>query len=423
MKNGLACTFLLMITLLTGAAVRAQVQLNVATGTSGQDLELLQAGVDRFMIANPDILVRVLLMPELTDDRLTVLRNFFEVGTPEVDVLQLDSVWTQELAPHLVDLSGLPGAAASDPYLREVLTVDGRLVSMPWFVTRGVLFYRKDLLDRHGFAPPATWSELERMARTIQAAERSGNPDFWGYLWQGGSYEGLTVNALEWWSSVGAGSLIEPPGLITVNNPAAVQMLERARGWIGDISPPAVLGYDEGDARDEFLAGNAAFMRNWQNIVARLRTEPQLEGRFGLAPLPGNPPTGLYGGAGLAVSAYSLHRAEALRLVGFLTGEDEQIRAAVDGARIPTWPALYQHPEVLAALPFLPELLPRGSADGLRRPLGAARPLWSELSRATYRTVSEVLSGEDEAAPALARLAASLQLFTGLPEGAPAPAP
>lgn len=418
MRISFICSLLLIAMQLYSPA-SAQVVLNVASGTSDMDVELLQAGADRFMLANPDITVRVLLMPELPDDRLVVLRNFFEVASPEVDVLQLDSVWTQELAPHLVNLSGLPGAAANDPVLREPLTVNGRLASMPWFVTRGVLFYRTDLLEQHGFAPPATWSELEQMARTIQAAERGSNQDFWGYLWQGGSYEGLTANALEWWSSTGAGSLIDAPGIISINNPAAVQMLERAHNWIGDISPPAVLGYNETDARIEFMEGNAAFMRNWQNVAAYLREQPHIEGHYGLTALPGTQPTGMYGGSGLAVSSYSLNQSEAMRLVEFLTGEEEQIRGAIDGARIPTRPALYSHPDVLAALPFLPELLPRVTGEGLFRPRGAVRPLWSNLSRATHLTVHSVLSGDEPAVSALERLAAQLQLLTGLPAGMP----
>ena len=243
----------LAVTLLSGS-LQAQVTLNVATGTAGLDYWLLQSAVNRFMLHHPDIAVRVLLTPELTDDRLTLLRNFFEVGSPELDVLQLDVIWMPELAPHLLELSSLQATAgAIHPRLLEQMTVDDRLVAMPWFSSFGLLYYRSDLLAEHDLAVPRTWTELTETARTVQAAERAaGNRDFWGFVWQGDDYEGLTVNALEWFASSSGGRLIELDGTISVANGNAARALERARSWIGDISPPAVLSFTEDDAFEQF---------------------------------------------------------------------------------------------------------------------------------------------------------------------------
>ena len=50
---------------------------------------------------------------------------------------------------------------------------------------------------------------------------------------------------------------------VTLNNPAAVASFEMARSWIGTIAPEGVTTYQEPDSLNVFIAGNAAFLRNW----------------------------------------------------------------------------------------------------------------------------------------------------------------
>jgi trehalose/maltose transport system substrate-binding protein len=77
------------------------------------------------------------------------------------------------------------------------------------------------------------------MASRIQAGERArGNQDFWGFVWQGAAGEGLTCAGLEWQMSEGGGRIIEDDKTISVNNPDAMQTWQRARRWVGSISPP-----------------------------------------------------------------------------------------------------------------------------------------------------------------------------------------
>jgi trehalose/maltose transport system substrate-binding protein len=127
--------------------------------------------------------------------------------------------------------------------------VEGRLLALPFSANLGALYYRIDLLAKYGFAaPPATWDELELMAATIQAGERAeGRTDFWGFIWPGKNYEGLTCTALEWQVSHGGGRLIEPDGVITINTPQSITAFERAARWLGTISPVSVTEIDLGD--------------------------------------------------------------------------------------------------------------------------------------------------------------------------------
>jgi trehalose/maltose transport system substrate-binding protein len=96
----------------------------------------------------------------------------------------------------------------------------------------GVLYYRADLLEKYDVALPATWSDLADAALLVQEGERAaGNPDFWGLVFQGQAYEGLTCNALEWIEGAGGGRIVADDGAVTINNPAAALALARAAAW------------------------------------------------------------------------------------------------------------------------------------------------------------------------------------------------
>ena len=135
-------------------------------------------------------------------------------------------------------------------------------MAIPLFVDTGLLYYRSDLLRKYGFhSPPRTWDELSIVPKVIQTGERrTGQTDFWGFVWQGGDAEALTCNALEWQASEGGGTIIEPNRTITV--PRAVPALERAVSCVGTISPAGVIAYDEDDAFNIWQLENAAFMRS-----------------------------------------------------------------------------------------------------------------------------------------------------------------
>jgi trehalose/maltose transport system substrate-binding protein len=149
-------------------------------------------------------------------------------------------------------------------------TIGDAMVALAFRLGAGMLYYRTDLLEpTASTARPPPGTSSTSMAATIQAGERAaGNADFWGFVWQGNNYEGLTTNALEWQVSEGGGRIVSPDGEIEVLNDDAIRAFERAAGWVGTISPPGVLGYVEDDARAVWHAGNAAFMRNWPYAYA-----------------------------------------------------------------------------------------------------------------------------------------------------------
>lgn len=379
------------------------VTVAISCGAVGQELELCREGAQAWSRRTGHA-VEIVSMPNSATERLALYQQLLAGGAARIDVFQIDVVWPGILARNLIDLAPyLHGdQAAHFPALIENNTVDGRLVAVPFYTDAGVLFYRDDLLRKHGLPVPRSWQELTDTARRIQAAERAaGHRGLWGLVCQGRAYEGLTVNALEWLAGFDAGRVVEADGTISIDNPRAARALALAAGWIGDIVPEGVLNYAEEEARGVFQSGNAVFMRNWPYAWALANgADSPVRGKVGVAMLPGG---GVLGGWNLAVSRHSRHPAEAADLVRYLAGRTEQKRRAVAAAYNPTLPGLYRDPEVLAANPFLQALYPTFSQT-VARPSRVTGYRYNRVSNAFWNAVHEVLAGRRSAAEALAEL-------------------
>lgn len=417
----------LAVALALGSAVAQTV--TVAGGAVGQELELTRAAADRYMQENPGVTVEVLEVPDLADNRLGLYLQFFEAQSSEVDVYQIDVIWPGDLAVHFVDLYDYGARDVADQHFPAIIennTVDGRLIGIPWFTDAGLLYYRTDLLEEYGFdGPPETWAELTEMAQTIQDGERAaGQSDFWGFVWQGNAYEGLTCDALEWIASNEGGSIISPDGVITVNNPNAVEIIDLAASWVGTISPPGVTGFGEEDARNMWQAGNAAFMRNWPYAYSLGQQDGSaVAGNFDVRPLPagdtmGGEPAATLGGWQLGVSRYSNNPELAADVALFLASYDEQKVRAVEGSLNPTIMALYEDADVLEAVPFFGSLFDVFT-NAVARPSTATAPNYAQVSSAFYTAIHSVLTGQEDAETALALLEIDLEALTGFPTGTP----
>jgi trehalose/maltose transport system substrate-binding protein len=403
-----------------------EITLRVFGGAVGQELELTRASAEEYMEMHPNITVEVIETPDMVDDRLGVYLQLWEAQSPEGDVFQIDVIWPGDLEEHFIDLNDYGGAEiAADhfPAIVENNTVDGRLVGIPWFTDAGLLYYRTDMLEKYGYdGPPDTWTELEEMAQVIMDGERAdGNQDFWGYVWQGNAYEGLTCDALEWVRSNNGGTVVSPDGVITINNENAVEIVDQAAGWVGTISPPGVTGFDEEASRAIWQAGNAAFMRNWPYAFTLGQADDSvIKDSFDVRPLPageGNPAATL-GGWQLAVSRYSEHPAEAADLAFFLASYEQQKIRAIEGSLNPTIQSLYEDPDVLEAIPFFGSLYDV-FINAVARPSTATAPQYSDVSQLFFSSVHSVLTGDRDAGVAFEELELDLEDLLGFPTGAP----
>ena len=364
--------------------------------------------------------VTLVPMPASTTDQFAQYRLWLAAGSTDIDLYQTDVIWAPQLAEQFVDLT----AAAKDliptefPSIIQSQTVGGKLVALPIFTDAPALYYRKDLLAKYNVAVPKTWDELTAAAKTIQDGERAaGAKDFWGFVWQGNAYEGLTCDALEWVKSFGGGQIVEPDGTISINNPKAIKAIETAKGWVGTISPDGVLAYQEEESRGVWQTGNAAFMRNWPYAYGLGNgKDSAVAGKFDVTTLPvgaeGDKPASTLGGWNVAVSKYSKHQEAAISLALYLAGPEVQKMRALNETNLPTIQSLYDDADIAAKAPIIP-LWKNVFLNAVPRPSAPTLGKYSEVSAKFFNAVHETLSGNGSAADNLAALEADLTDLKG----------
>jgi trehalose/maltose transport system substrate-binding protein len=336
--------------------------------------------------------------PQSSDESYAQYQRIFQAQSGDFDAGMIDVIWPGAFAQHLLDLTDAFSDVKSRYYdtIIQNNTVDGKLIAIPWFGDFGMMYYRTDLAEKYGYnGPPETWDDLEKMAQKVLDGEKAANANFAGFVFQGNAYEGLTCNALEWLASTGGGQIVEN-GEVTLDNQQAIDTLNRAKGWIGGISPQGVTTYQEDPSLNAFQGGNSMFMRNWPYAYAASgKAGSPVAGKFDVAPIPastGSDHVGTVGGWQIAVNKYSKNQEAAIEFTRYMTSADVLKWRAIYYSFVPTMAEVSDDPQVVEAMPFLQSM-----SDVVRvtRPSKEAGDQYNRLSTIFFQGCNEILNGKD----------------------------
>ncbi|MFJ5110153.1 ABC transporter substrate-binding protein [Streptomyces sp. NPDC088551] len=374
--------------------------------TAGDLTNYLGPLLDDWNRGHPREKVTLVELPDSADEARAQMITELRSGAGRYDILNIDVAWTSEFAEAGWITPLEPGRFPLESFLPPVVetaTYAGKLYAVPYVTNAGMLYYRKDLLDREGERPPRTWSELERQARTIAPKYGVG-----GYAGQFLPYEGLTVNAAEMVYSAGGSILGDEGDRVTVDSAAArtgIGLLARGvrDGWI----PKAALTYKEEESRRAFQNGRLLFLRNWPYAFAGASgADSEIAGKFGAVPLPGSdgPGTSVLGGSNLAVGAHARYPASARDLITYLTSDRVQRRVLTEGSLPPVRASVYQDPELVRRFPYLPAL----RASVLAAAPRPKSPRYEQVSLAVQAVVNDAMAQHQTPEAAVRRLAVEL---------------
>lgn len=145
--------------------------ITVATVNNG-DMVIMQSLTDKFEQAYPDIdLEWIVLEENVLRQRMTV---DIATGGGQFDVMTIGAyevpIWAEQ--GWLTALDDLPEAYQVDDLLkpiREGLSYDDTLYALPFYGESSMMYYRKDLFEKHGIEMPEqpTWEQVRDWAGKI----------------------------------------------------------------------------------------------------------------------------------------------------------------------------------------------------------------------------------------------------------------
>ena len=355
-----------------------------------EGLAVLDEQVAVFEATQADTWVEIVRLDKQADRRQKQIAARLGKEDSTVDMYVLDPTWPARFATggglaaldRLLKFEGV----ATDTFLPgaiEASTVNGELLALPLTADGGFLYYRRDLLDKYGYEPPRSWTDLQQIALEIQ--EREQLPE--GFVWPGIAAEDLTCVTLEFVWSFG-GDVLDSAGQVAFDSPQTRAALQQMVDLVETgASPQDVNLYDDTRALNAFRDQGAVFMRGWYSAWESLNdASSPVAGKVGLAPLPAS----CLGGQGIALSSFSLYPDKALHLMASLAAYEPQVQMALAVSQPPALDSAYQDSRVLASAPILQDVR-AGLAVGRARP---SVPEYTQVSEAIYSQVHAMLSGE-----------------------------
>ena len=305
--------------------------------------------------------------------QLNTLSTAMEAGSSEYDIIGLDTTWNALFANNgwIIPLDSYLVPGEMDQYessMVDVCTYNGHYYAYPYFMNLGILYYRRDLMDKNfgvgmwSESDFATWEGLNATANTILNNDTGmltkDEAELVGYIGQFDNYEGGTVNFLEIAGSAGATDLISGNNVNIAGNADLENTMTFFQKLISPqytgvqgtpyIIPRTALVMDELSSIMNWVQNNSIFMRQW-SFAYEMSNAYGID--FGIAPLPHfagatNYKTSCVSGSILAIPSFidSAHKAAAINLTKYLGMDHAQRMELVNTANFPALKSVYYNP-------------------------------------------------------------------------------
>jgi len=342
-----------------------------------------------------------------TNERKELIARSLRSRSSRIDIFAVDQIWVprfvkwgEPLAKYFMqsDLQQIIPQALQTCYFQNVL------IGVPLYIDLGVLYYRRDLLERAiggasllaRLGQSVTWEELLRFGQQAFPARPF-------YLFQGDSYEGLVCNYLELLGN--AGGRVLHDSLLKFDTPSGRHTAQFMADLIYKygFAPREVADFNERESYYYALRHDAPFFRGWSSFLKDMPLDNPDSVKvhlLGMAMLPHFdrcPPTTIYGGWNLMISKYSTRKVEACQFLRYALSEEAQTILFETSGYLPIHTRCYSDPEIVARYPYI-EYLKSIMPTGQHRPMLVN---YTKISDILSFYLNQVLRGELPAEKAL----------------------
>jgi multiple sugar transport system substrate-binding protein len=371
--------------------------------------------IAQFNSEHPNGKVKLVELPDNADQQRQQMIQNTQIKNAKMAVISVDVVWTAEFAANGYVVPLPADQFPTDKMLKPTVdsaTYFNKLYAYPTSSDGGMLYYRKDLLDKYQLQPPKTWTEMKAACEKIKAGENDSALNCYAGQYQ--KYEGLTVNVAEAIDSSG-GSIIGPDGKPTVNTPQATEGLTFLVDSFKDGTiPKGAITWQEEQGRQAFQNGTLIFHRNWPYVYALAQKtdgSSKVAGKFAVAPLPGKDGPGVssLGGHNFAIAVNAENKGTAADWIKFMGSEEAMKSNTLATGAAPTLESLYADPEINKKYPFMEEVLKTSIETAKPRPIAVK---YGDVTLAIQDASYSALQGQTAPDAALAGLQTKLESLT-----------
>jgi multiple sugar transport system substrate-binding protein len=390
----------------TGAACAAgATDIKFWTSHTPPDSDALANIVNAFNTANPDICVKMTIVPGAETDVAKLLTSIRGGVAPDVYLADRFTVAERAAEGVLAELPADVAAMSSQylPFAWAETQYQGKTYALPFDTDARALWYNKDLMTAAGEDPaqldiskgPPTIDAVTQLADKISSKDASGNYDVMGWM-PAGPHEGASPGAFDqgWhytWGFVNGGNFADMAACkVTPTDPGVVAGYQFMYDWAKAHDPQAVsrwvstnLPPNPPAASHPIWTGKLGMTisGDWR-IADQAKYAPDGHYGFTYIPVPkaGDTSATWAGGWSVALIPDSKAADQAVKFMKYIAGPEGQASYTKESTHLPTLNALLKDPSLYDAQHkvFL-DLLPTAHS---RPPLAVGAAYWDALTNA-----------------------------------------